>query len=66
MNKFKINVPIKYVPFKLSKKDTNIVKNELNKSRRAYKKKKYYTRKRYHLLNQKKVNILVMQKKYMD
>ena len=54
MNKFKRNVPIKYVPFKLSKKDTNIVKNELNKSRRAYKKKKYYTRKKVSSFKSKK------------
>ena len=37
----KLNVPIKYVPIKLSESDKNKIKDELNKSRKRYKKKKY-------------------------
>lgn len=40
------NVPIKYLPKKLTKKDKKIYSKELRKSRRAYKKGKYVTRKR--------------------
>ena len=39
-------VPQHYVPKHLSKKNTRIVKRELTKSRKAYKQKKYYTRKK--------------------
>ena len=38
MTKIDFNVPIKYVPIKLSNKDKDIVKAELEKSRKAYKK----------------------------
>lgn len=40
------SVPIKYVPKKLSRKDKKKVKKMLKKSRRLYKKGKYYTRKK--------------------
>ena len=40
------NVPQKYVPKKLSKKDKKQQRKELKKSRRAYKKGKYHTRKK--------------------
>ena len=39
------NVPQRYVPKKLSKKDKKQQKKELKKSRKAYKKGKYHTRK---------------------
>ena len=39
-------VPQKYVPKRLTKKDRKKQKKELKKSRRAYKKGKYYTRKK--------------------
>ena len=39
-------VPLKYVPKRLTKKDKARVRRELKKSRRAYRKGKYYTRKR--------------------
>lgn len=41
-----INVPLRYIPKRLSKKDKKIQKKELLRSRKAYKKGKYYTRKR--------------------
>jgi len=41
-----VNVPIKYVPKKLSRKDKKKVKKMLKKSRRLYKKGKYFTRKK--------------------
>ena len=50
----KLNVPIKYVPIKLSESDKNKIKDELNKSRRRYKKKKYYTRKKVSSFTSKK------------
>ena len=40
------NVPIKYLPKRLTKKDAKIYSKELKKSRKAYKKGKYHTRKR--------------------
>uniref|UniRef100_A0A6C0HGV0 DUF5824 domain-containing protein n=1 Tax=viral metagenome TaxID=1070528 RepID=A0A6C0HGV0_9ZZZZ len=41
-----IRLPVRYVPTNLSKKDKREQLNMLLKSRRLYKKKKYYTRKR--------------------
>ena len=41
-----VNVPAIYVPKGLSKKDRKIQKRELKKSRKMYKGKKYYTRKK--------------------
>ena len=41
-----INVPLRYVPKRLSKKDKKTQKKELLRSRKAYKKGKYYTRKK--------------------
>lgn len=58
------NVPQRYVPKKLSKKDKKKQKKELKKSRKAYKKGKYYTRKKVksfkskvspHILNARKM-----------
>ena len=57
-------VPIKYLPKHITKKDKKIIVNELKKSRKAYKKKSYYTRKQIssykskpsqHILNVKKI-----------
>jgi len=57
-------VPKRYVPKYLTRKDTKIVKSELNKSRKKYKKGIYYTRKKVksfkykqsdHILNAKKI-----------
>ena len=44
--KTRTNVPQRYVPKKLSKRDKKKQKKELKKSRKAYKKGKYYTRKK--------------------
>ena len=44
--KTKRKVPLRYVPKRLSKKDKIRQRRELNKSRKAYKKGKYYTRKK--------------------
>ena len=41
-----INVPLRYIPKRLSKKDKKTQKKELLRSRKAYKKGKYYTRKK--------------------
>jgi hypothetical protein len=41
-----IKIPIRYLPNRLSKKDKNKQVNMLIKSRKLYKKHKYYTRKR--------------------
>lgn len=41
-----MKVPIKYLPNKLSKKDKKKIKKELRKSRKLYKKNKYYSRKK--------------------
>ena len=65
MTKIDFNVPIKYVPIKLSNKDKDIVKAELEKSRKAYKKNKYYTRKKVKSFKSKKVSILLKPKKSM-
>lgn len=59
-----MNVPIKYLPKHISKKDKKTLVNELKKSRKAYKKNNYYTRKHIssykskpsqHILNVKKL-----------
>jgi len=41
-----MNVPVKYIPKRLTKKDKKKIASELKKSRKAYKKGKYVTRKR--------------------
>ena len=40
-----ITIPQRYIPKHLSKKDKNIIRRELKKSRKQYKKRKYHTRK---------------------
>ena len=49
-----MSVPIKYIPEKLSNKDKKAIKIELKKSRKAYKKNKYYTRKKVSSFTSKK------------
>ena len=44
--KTKRKVPLRYLPKRLSKKDKLKQRRELNKSRKAYKQGKYYTRKK--------------------
>ena len=41
-----VNVPIKYVPKRLTRRDKKKQKKMLKKSRKLYKKKKYFTRKK--------------------
>lgn len=59
-----MNVPIKYLPKHITNKDKKIISHELKKSRKAYKKNKYITRKQIssykskpsqHILNVKKL-----------
>jgi CRISPR/Cas system CSM-associated protein Csm4 (group 5 of RAMP superfamily) len=58
------SIPIKYIPKKLSKKDKKKQLLMINKSRKLYKKKQYFTRKKLpsfksktsqHILNAKKI-----------
>ena len=49
-----MNVPIKYLPKRLTKKDKKILKKELKKSRKGYKKGKYVTRKKVKSFKSKK------------
>tara|TARA_X000000368_G_scaffold136929_1_gene107585 strand:+ start:2537 stop:3028 length:492 start_codon:yes stop_codon:yes gene_type:complete len=49
-----MNIPIKYLPKKLTKKDRKILKKELNKSRKGYKKGKYIKRKKVKSFKSKK------------
>ena len=62
--KTKRKVPLRYLPKRLSKKDKMKQRRELNKSRKAYKQGKYYTRKKVstfksktsnHILNARKI-----------
>ena len=41
-----LKFPLRYLPFNLSKKDKQQQVKMLNKSRKMYKKKKYFTRKK--------------------
>ena len=59
-----MSIPIKYVPNKLNLKDKNFIIKQLKKSKNAYKKGKYFTRKKVksfkskkskHLLNVEKI-----------
>lgn len=60
-----INIPIRYLPNKLSKRDKSKQKKMLLKSRKLYKKHKYYTRKPLASYKNKKSNhILNAQKIY--
>ena len=46
----KTRVPTRYLPKRLTKKDKRKQSRELKKSRKAYKKGKYYTRKNHYLI----------------
>ena len=48
------NVPVRYVPKHLSKRDEQLQKKQLIKSRRLYKSKKYHTRKKVSSFKNKK------------
>ena len=54
-----VNVPQRYVPKNLSEKDKSKLKKELLKSRRLYKKGKYYTRKKVKSFKTKKSNHVI-------
>lgn len=54
-----VNVPQRYVPKNLSEKDKSKLKKELLKSRRLYKKGKYYTRKKVKSFKSKKSNHVI-------
>ena len=55
----KIRIPIRYLPNKLSKKDTNKQLKMLIKSRKLYKSGKYFTRKKVSSFKSKKSNHIV-------
>lgn len=59
----KSKVPKRYVPSYLTKKDTNLIKKELNKSREKYKKGIYYTRKNVKSFKSKQSNHILRAKK---
>ena len=61
-----LNVPIKYVPKKLTKKDKETIKKELKKSRKSYKKGKYYTRKKVSSFQTKKSKHIINAEKIYD
>jgi DNA-binding Xre family transcriptional regulator len=59
-----IKIPIRYLPLRLTKKDKHLQLNMLKKSRKLYKKNKYYTRKQVksytskpskHIINARKI-----------
>jgi hypothetical protein len=54
-----MNVPIKYLPYRLSTKDKNKQIKMLKKSRKLYKKKKYYTRKNVNSYKSKTSNHII-------
>tara|TARA_A100001015_G_C14701453_1_gene598459 strand:- start:197 stop:679 length:483 start_codon:yes stop_codon:yes gene_type:complete len=51
-----MNIPLKYIPLRLTKKDRAKQKKELQKSRKLYKKGKYHTRKKMSSFKSKKSN----------
>ena len=54
-----VNVPERYIPKKLFKNDKRKLKKELLKSRKMYKKGKYYTRKKVKSFKSKKSNHII-------
>lgn len=52
-----MNIPIKYLPKRLTKKDKKKQAKQLKKSRAAYKKKFIYLENQFLLINQKNHNI---------
>ena len=57
------NVPGRYIPKNLTQRDKKIAKKELQKSRKLYKEKKYYTRKRVASFHSKPSNHILTAKK---
>ena len=57
------NVPRRYVPKNLTRRDKKIAKKELEKSRKLYKEKKYYTRKKVPSFHSKPSNHILTAKK---
>ena len=57
------SIPLKYIPSRLSKKDKKKQKKEIIKSRKLYKKKQYYTRKKMKSFKSKRSNHLLNVKK---
>ena len=49
-----MNIPLKYLPKRLTKKDRKVLRKELKKSRKGYKKGKYITRKKVKSFKSKK------------
>jgi hypothetical protein len=58
-----MKIPIRYIPYRLTKKDKDTQKQMLLKSRRLYKKGKYYTRKSVKSYNNKTSNHIVNARK---
>ena len=50
----KLSIPVRYIPFRLTKKDQKTQSNMLRKSRNLYKQGKYYTRKQVKSFKSKK------------
>jgi hypothetical protein len=59
MKKLVKKVPIRYLPFRLSKKDKQKQIKMLNKSKKMYKQHKYYTRKRLSSFKSKPSNHII-------
>ena len=60
----RISFPVRYLPFSLSKKDKQKQINMLMRSKKLYKKHKYYTRKKVGFRNKKSNHILNARKIY--
>ena len=58
-----MNIPVRYLPKFLTRKDRKQQRRELKRSRAAYKKGKYVTRKKVKSFRSKKVNISLEQRK---
>jgi hypothetical protein len=58
-----MKIPVRYIPYRLTKKDKQKQKNMLLKSRQLYKKGKYYTRKSVSSYNNKTSNHIVNARK---
>jgi hypothetical protein len=58
-----MKIPIRYIPYRLTKKDKDKQKRMLIKSRQLYKKGKYYTRKNIKSYNHKTSNHIVNARK---
>ena len=61
-----MKIPVRYLPYRLTKNDKQKQTNMLLKSRRLYKKGKYYTRKSINSYNNKTSNHIVNARKLYD